>query len=61
MSILPYNVVTLVKVPRKHDYSFKDINRTEANTTARLAGNESQHEDRPKPERRRVGLRKGLI
>lgn len=34
-----------------------DLNRTEANNETRLAGNEPQHEDQPKPERIRVGLR----
>lgn len=52
MSILPCNVAALVKVPRKHDYSFKDINRTKASYRVEDAGQHSQCEDRQQPEKR---------
>ncbi len=38
--------------------SIGSLNRTKANIVTRHAGNESQCEDLPKPERSRVGLKR---
>jgi hypothetical protein len=49
--------VKLEKSINKSEQPIRDLNTTDANNETRLAGNESQHEDLPKPEKSRVGLR----
>lgn len=68
--ILQFNFGDLLKIPNRIVLSWekstikdraeeriRDLNTTQVNNTSRLTGDRSQHEDLPKPERRRVGLR----